>query len=154
MRILSVLIVLLVLSNCSNCQSDDDGYCFDAAGERFGIHPELLEAISYAESRHQKDALNENKNGSLDFGHMQINSLWVKKIGATYIALDDPCYCTKIGAWILSGCIQKYGYNSDAISCYNSGRPLHKLTGKTRVAVEAYIKRVEDRYIQLTSRKN
>ena len=150
-KLFFLITTVLFLSTCSSGHSDETGYCFGAAGERFGIEPELLQAISYVESRHKSDALHENKNGSLDFGHMQINSLWISKIGKTYIALDDPCYCTKIGAWILSGCIERYGYNSDAISCYNSGKPLSKLSGKTKTSVEDYVARVEKRYQQLTS---
>jgi soluble lytic murein transglycosylase-like protein len=153
-KLLFITVTILFLSTCTSGRSDDSGYCFDAAGERFGIQPELLEAISYVESRHTSDALNENKNGSLDYGHMQINSVWVSKIGKAYIALDDPCFCTEVGAWILSGCIERYGYNSNAISCYNSGKPLAKLSGKTKTAVKNYIRRVEERYHRLISQKD
>jgi soluble lytic murein transglycosylase-like protein len=120
-----------------------DNYCFESAAESFGVDPEILQAISYVESRLMPSALNANTNGTVDYGHMQINSLWVSEIGLTYTLLDDPCFCTKVGAWILSGCIDKYGYNSNAISCYNSGRPLSKLSGKQRKKTEAYVRKVE-----------
>jgi soluble lytic murein transglycosylase-like protein len=140
---------LLILVCVTSCRAEEDGYCFDEAGKDFGISPRLLEAISWTESRHDPSAININANGSTDFGHMQINSLWVSVIGETYLELDDPCYCTTVGAYILSGCIDRYGYNSDALSCYNSGRPLAKLKGETRNRVITYVKRVEARYMQL-----
>ena len=149
MRSLYIMIVMLILTGCSNCQSNDDTYCFDSAGESYGIDSDLLKAISYVESRHEQNALHVNKNGSLDYGHMQINSLWVAELGQTYTALNDPCYCTKVAAWILADCIDRYGYNSDAISCYNSGRPLYRLTGETRKNVKTYVKRVEKRFKEL-----
>jgi soluble lytic murein transglycosylase-like protein len=133
---LSIGLVLTAL-----CHADD--YCFESAAESFGVDPEILQAISYVESRLRPAAFNANTNGTVDYGHMQINSLWVSEIGLTYTLLDDPCFCTKVGAWILSGCIDKYGYNSNAISCYNSGRPLGKLSGKQRKKTEKYVRKVE-----------
>lgn len=133
----------ILLSLVSNCRSDDVNYCFESAAESFGVDPEILQAISYVESRLTPAALNANTNGTVDYGHMQINSLWVSEIGLTYTLLDDPCFCTKVGAWILSGCIEKYGYNSNAISCYNSGRPLSKLSGKQKKRTADYVRKVE-----------
>jgi soluble lytic murein transglycosylase-like protein len=126
-----------------------DDFCFEKAGKLYGIPPRLLEAISWAESRHVPDALNLNSNGSMDFGHMQINSLWVSEIGDTYLELDDPCFCTQVAAYILSGCIEKYGCDSDALSCYNSGRPLNKLKGDLKKRVQKYVRMVESRYLKL-----
>ena len=47
-----------------------------------------------------------NKNGTVDYGPMQINSIWLSKIrlyGYTQHQLQyDPCVNVKVGAWILS----------------------------------------------------
>lgn len=145
----AILLSLLILLCASSCRAEPDAFCFGEAGRDFDISPQLLEAISWAESRHDPAAININANGSTDYGHMQINSLWVSVIGETYLGLEDPCYCTKVGAYILSGCIDRHGYNSNALSCYNSGRPLAKLNSETRTRVAAYVNRVEARYLQL-----
>lgn len=133
--------------------SPADPYCFELTSEISGIPSALLQAVSYVESRHETDAVNFNRNGSVDYGHMQINSLWVSQIGETYLDLNDPCYCTKVGAWVLSGCINRYGYTADAISCYNTGRALDQLSGKKRAVAENYVKKVADRYELIVSKK-
>jgi soluble lytic murein transglycosylase-like protein len=145
----TLLLSLLVLLCVSSCRAETDTFCFEEAGRDYGISPQLLEAVSWAESRHEPAALHINANGSTDYGHMQINSLWVPVIGETYLGLEDPCFCTKVGAYILSDCIERYGYNSNALSCYNSGRPLDKLKGETRKRVVDYVNSVETRYMRL-----
>jgi soluble lytic murein transglycosylase-like protein len=52
---------------------------------------------------------------------MQINSRWARLLGTrTWNRLWDPCTNIRIGALILSGCIKRYGYNYDAVGCYNA----------------------------------
>ena len=144
----TIIIFFLLTSIC--CAEE---YCFDTAGDLYGIPPELLEAISYTESKNVADAFNENNNGTIDYGHMQINSFWIKELGWSYAALDVPCFCTLIGARILAKCIIKNGYNYDALSCYRSGKPLHNLSPETRDDVEKYIERVEKRFKELPENK-
>jgi hypothetical protein len=47
-----------------------------------------------------------NKNGTFDYGPMQINSLWLKTIAAYGYTKEqvqyDPCINVQVGAWILS----------------------------------------------------
>ena len=129
-----------------------EDFCYDSAGDFFGIPPALLQALSYVESQHDKDAIHRNENGSFDFGHMQINTIWVKKIGKSYLTLSNPCYCTYVGAWILSQCIEKHGYSYDALSCYRSGRALKKLSAEKKKDVLAYIGRIEKRFDKLTQK--
>lgn len=56
-----------------------------------------------------------NTNGSYDFGPMQINSIWLKKIqpyGYTQDELQyDPCVNVMVGTWILSREIASSGNN-------------------------------------------
>ncbi len=77
---------------------------------------------------------------------MQINSWWVLRIGENYLELEDPCYCTKVGAWILMDCVKSYGDNADAISCYNTGKSLKALDGDRQMAAKRYVKKVINRY--------
>ena len=101
--------------------SYDDEYCFMAAATTYGINARVLWSISRQESGHNPIAVNRNKNGTVDFCHMQINSGWQRIIGKeNWRQLSDKCYCTMVGAWILANCIRKHGYNWEAIGCYNS----------------------------------
>ena len=96
-------------------------YCFEEAGKVYGISPVLLWAISKEESRFNPHAINFNRNGTYDYGHMQINSSWAGKIGEdVWASLGDPCRCTKVGAWILAQCIKGHGYTWEAVGCYNA----------------------------------
>lgn len=56
-----------------------------------------------------------NTNGTYDYGPMQINSIWLKKIepyGYTQDALQyDPCVNVMVGTWILSREIAYSGNN-------------------------------------------
>ncbi|OPY01547.1 MAG: Transglycosylase SLT domain protein [Syntrophorhabdus sp. PtaB.Bin184] len=95
-------------------------FCFDEAGERYGMSPDLLRAIAKTESGFNPTAVNFNKNGSFDYGVMQINSSWYRELGQErWMGLGDACYNVHVGAWILSRCIGRYGYTWAAVGCYN-----------------------------------
>ena len=99
-------------------------FCFEEAGAEYGINPQILRAIAKVESNFNPAAINMNSNGTYDVGLMQINSSWAATIGKDrWKALGDACYNTKTGAWILSMCMNKYGYTWKAIGCYNSQTP-------------------------------
>ncbi|MCL2761524.1 MAG: lytic transglycosylase domain-containing protein, partial [Desulfuromonadales bacterium] len=69
-------------------------------------------------------AIGRNKNGTYDYGVMQINSSWAKTLGRErWNALSDPCTNIKTGAWILRQCVDKFGYTWKAVGCYNSSTP-------------------------------
>jgi len=111
-----VIIFILLMFNLSY------PYCFDEASRMYQISPEILKAIARVESNMKADAINFNKNGSFDYGVMQINSSWYYELGEDrWMALADPCVNVKTGAMILSRCFKKYGYNWRAIDCYNKG---------------------------------
>ncbi len=96
-------------------------FCFDEAGARYGINPDLLRAIAEVESRCNPRAFNQNGDGSYDFGVMQINSRWYTVLGhETWIGLSDPCFNVHVGAWILKGCIDRFGCTWEAVGCYNA----------------------------------
>ena len=98
-------------------------FCFEEAGETYGISPLLLWGIAKTESSLDPQAINRNTNGSYDYGVMQINSIWYRTLGAeTWNALSDPCTNVRVGAWVLAQCIKRHGYNWEAVGCYNSGK--------------------------------
>lgn len=98
--------------------------CFEEAGIEYEINPDILKAIAKVESNFKPRAVNWNKNGTYDFGVMQINSSWYYTLGKDWwMTLGDPCSNIKGGAKILSTCMKKYGYSWEAIGCYNSRTP-------------------------------
>ena len=87
----------------------------------YGINPGLLRSIARVESGLDSKAMNFNKNGSADFGLMQINSAWIDTLRLDKNELlSDPCYNVMTGAKILKGCIDRWGYTWQAVGCYNA----------------------------------
>lgn len=118
-KVLSAVAALLLAFS-----SDASAFCFDEAGMEYGINPQILRAIAKVESNFNPAAVNRNTNGTYDFGLMQINSIWAPTIGKErWKSLGEPCSSVKTGAWILSMCMEKYGYTWKAIGCYNSQTP-------------------------------
>lgn len=85
----------------------------------------------------RSNAINFNKNNTYDIGLMQINTIWLpqlRKYGISKADLFDPCTNIHVGAWILSGLIQRHGLNWDAIGRYNGGGQ----DNRTRYAWKVY----------------
>jgi soluble lytic murein transglycosylase-like protein len=104
--------------------SNVSAFCFEEAGEAYGISPLLLWAIASVESSFNPSAVNRNTNGSYDYGVMQINSQWYHTLGKEqWDRLSDPCFNVHVGAWVLAQCIKRHGYTWEAVGCYNSSKP-------------------------------
>lgn len=101
-----------------------DVACFKEAESRYRTPASLLMAISRVESGGNPNAVNcANQNRSCDYGHMQINSGWLRelqKYGITRQHLFDPCTNTHVAAWILADNIQRHGYSWRAVGAYNA----------------------------------
>lgn len=98
--------------------------CFVSAGRYYGVDPYLLYSIAWVESRLNPRAINKNKNGTVDRGVMQINSLWdsyLKRHGVDLRLVWDVCYNIHLGAMVLRHCIDRYGNTWRAVDCYNKG---------------------------------
>ena len=101
--------------------------CFEEAASHYQVPSVLLKAISRVESAGNPSALNRNKDGSFDIGHMQINSRWLPKpshFGISHDQLWDPCTNTLVGAWILAQNVQRIGYSWSAVGAYNAASPV------------------------------
>ena len=124
--------ILLVLFGFSYARA----FCFEEAGRLYNISPQLLWSIAKVESNFQPEALNWNRNGTYDFGVMQINSAWRTSLGEErWNILGDPCMNIKVGAWILAQCIARHGYTWKAVGCYNAA---------SRNKRDAYARKVYD----------
>ncbi len=123
MKSLAVILVFMGLLSAGSVHA----FCFQEAGERYGVAPQILWGIAKVESNFNPTAVNRNKNGSYDYGVMQINSIWRKTLGdQLWSSLSDPCTSVMTGAYILRQCIDKYGNTWKAIGCYNSQTPVHR----------------------------
>ncbi|SEK33436.1 Transglycosylase SLT domain-containing protein [Pseudomonas agarici] len=116
-------------------------FCWDSAGRRHGIEPQLLYAIAHVESGLRAQAVGRNKDGSRDIGLMQINSFHLPRLSAQGITeqqlLEDPCLSVHVGAAILAQFIERHGYGWTAVGAYNAG------SGEERQAArERYARRV------------
>ena len=135
-----VLVILIALLSPLNAYP----YCFDEAAILYGVNPMVLQAISKVESGYRVDAIHTNNNGSEDRGHMQINSYWTRYLGSGWSYLtQDPCYCTKVGAWVLKQCMDRYGNTWNAIACYNAGKAPDELPQPRRMLAIEYIQKVK-----------
>lgn len=129
LRIFGLLILALLF-----VPSLSVAFCFEEAGKAYDVNPKLLETIAMTESNLRHDAVNKNRDGTLDIGLMQINSSWIEILGlnADYL-IQDPCYNTLIGAKILRQCIDRRGYTWDAVGCYNASSRAKKVKYSWRI---------------------
>lgn len=100
--------------------------CWEDVATWYGVNVNLLYAIAKTESGLNPMARNKNKNGSYDIGLMQINSSWLptlRKYGIDEKSLQDPCTNLQVGAWILSGNMQRMGITWEAVGAYNAKDP-------------------------------
>ncbi len=135
-------IVLVLVASRYLC-----AFCFEEAGEKHGVSPQLLWAIAKTESRFDPSAINYNRNGSFDYGLMQVNSSWYGALGhERWMSLGDACYNVQVGAWILSRCVQRYGYTWTAVGCYNAFSDDKRAAYANRIyrVLEAAARRADD----------
>jgi len=148
--IAGVLVCLSTPAWAEKPQDPIESMCFDDAGDMYNIAPKLLMAIAKTESEFRLNATSPiNSNGTQDHCHMQINTLWKKVLKEDWQYLSDPCYCTKVGAWILSQCIDRYGYSWDAVACYNTGQSTKAKNRNRRKKAKQYVAKVKSALVSL-----
>ncbi|HAV40235.1 MAG: lytic transglycosylase domain-containing protein [Aquificota bacterium] len=96
-------------------------HCFFDAGERYKVDPVLLIAIAKSESGFNPRAINTNKNGTKDYGIMQINSYWLERYKIPKEWIFEPCYNIHFGAMVLRKCLDQSPNIAVAVDCYNKG---------------------------------
>lgn len=82
--------------------------CINKAAIQYHIPATLIVSVLRMENGRVGSAI-PNKNGTYDYGPMQINSIWIpelQKYGYTKEAIQyDPCANVCVGAWLLSRAI-------------------------------------------------
>lgn len=112
--------------------------CIDDAAAYQHVHPHVLRAIAYHESRMRPSTVNRNTNRSIDIGLMGINTVHSGELarhGISNTTLFDPCVNAYVGAWLLRRKVDKYGATWKAVAAYHSETP---------ALGETYMRKIQD----------
>ncbi len=124
---LVALLSVFILASATSASERDYDALFVKYGKRYGIAPELLWGVAKTESDLNPLAIHSNKDGTFDVGLMQINTVHLpllRRLGREPNDLYDPEVSVALGAYVLSRCISRHGFNYRALNCYN-GRALN-----------------------------
>jgi hypothetical protein len=105
---------------------DANTQCVEPASEFHNVNPSVVKAILKVESSGNPTAINRNKNGTVDVGIGQYNSMHFKDLASYGIApeqLFDACTAIYVTAWHLSKQIKRHGNTWFAIGAYHSATP-------------------------------
>jgi hypothetical protein len=100
-----------------------NGDCFDRAAAWQNVNANILRAISIKENHRCDATIRKNKNGSVDRGCMQINSIHLpelSKYGVTKSDLLDSCKNIFVAARHYKKKVLKYGNTWAAVGAYHS----------------------------------
>lgn len=102
--------------------------CLLPAAQRHGVNPQILRAILLVESGMRADAVHHNRNGTVDVGMAQINSIHFTELAQWDITpekLLDPCVATHVAAWHLKRSLLRHGNTWFGVAAYHSVTPEH-----------------------------
>lgn len=123
MKKLLTLCVFLV--SMAHLHAETYEACFKKAAQKHNIPVQWLYAISFTESSFNPDSSNRNRNGTRDYGLMQINSIWkkeAKRLGYSWHKIKtNPCTNIMFGSYILKSNIRRTKNMQKAIGAYNVG---------------------------------
>lgn len=79
--------------------------CINQAAIQYSVPASLIISVLKAENGH-KNSATANKNGTYDYGPMQINTAWLKTLARYGYTVDDlrynACLNVNAGTWILA----------------------------------------------------
>lgn len=140
---------LLILMACGFAHAQASrSECIASAAKIFDIDPDLLKALAKHESDFNHKAVHENKDGTVDYGEMQINSRHLPllvKAGFKKEDLFNYCSSYHIGAYVLNVGIRRYGKTWRAVGSYNAGFGRGKKSETARLEYVRKIKPVYER---------
>ncbi len=97
--------------------------CINIAAEHYHVPALLLISVLKTENGKNGTA-SLNTNGTVDYGPMQINTVWLNKLNGYHITKADlqfnPCLNMQVGAWILSQRLAATLEISNGIGGYHS----------------------------------
>jgi soluble lytic murein transglycosylase-like protein len=102
--------------------------CLMPAAQRHGVNPHILRAILQVESGMRPHVVRRNRNGSIDVGMAQINSIHFRELaqwGITPERLLEPCVATHVAAWHLKRVMLRHGNTWFGVAAYHSATPVH-----------------------------
>lgn len=115
------------IKNTMDFETDKYDFWFNTWSKTFNLPDGLLKAVALHESTVKKSATNLNKNGTIDYGIMQLNSAYIE----SYLNdlnwewewdWEQPRDNIMLGAFILSQNLKYYdGDINKALSAYNTG---------------------------------
>ncbi|WP_150622192.1 lytic transglycosylase domain-containing protein [Pandoraea horticolens] len=115
----------------------------DAAAAQYGVNAGVLRAIAYHESSLNPNAQHRNRNGSVDVGLMQVNSVhfaWLERQRIRPDMLWNPSVNARVGAALLRRQIDRYGSVWRAVGAYHSMNP-NTGDAYSRVIHDVYVNR-------------
>lgn len=124
-RLLNLLLWPAVVTVATLCGPRASAACWEAAGQRYGVDPLLLQAIAWKESRGWTHAVGPQlPDGNRALGLMQINTIHLPALARFGIGrehLFDACISQNVGAWVLADCMSRFGSTWKAVGCYYAG---------------------------------
>lgn len=110
--------------------------CINQAAIVYQVPASLLISVLKVENGRAGMA-QPNRNGTFDYGPMQINSIWLKKLtpyGYTQQQVQyDPCINMFVGAWILSHELSNSPAVWQGVGNYHSHTPMENAPYQTKV---------------------
>lgn len=101
--------------------------CFDEAAAYQKVNPTILRGIRVVENAEaDPHAVGRNKNGSVDLGMMQINSIHLPELKKYKIRRRDlmnSCKNIYVAAWLLRRQMDRHGNTWVAVGGYHSNTP-------------------------------
>ena len=125
--------------------------CVTSAASLAGVHPAVLIGIMDKEGG-RVGGKTQNKNGTFDYGPMQVNTVWLGKLSQFGITkellMNNGCVNVHIGAWVLAVQIREYGNTWAAVGAYHSRTPFRRDAYAADV-----IKRLQRLYAQAETKR-
>lgn len=101
-----------------------DAACIEPIGQEYKVPPAIIRSVMMVESSGRNVISGSNRNGTRDYGVMQINSWWLPILRKHEIEQKDlmnVCTNIAVGAWLLQYSFSKTGEWKEALAAYHAG---------------------------------